>query len=98
MQVRVLLQEQILNHTIMGKIITTSLAKRKARGFFNDKKVRTLVKFSNIGGDEIPKGSIVKIISNGREKTDFNVIDESTGVEIHNNWCEHFELIEDESH
>jgi hypothetical protein len=78
----------------MGKIITTSFAKRKPRNWFDDKKAKTLVMFRNLGGEEIPKGTIVKITSRGKEKTDFNIKDETTGIQIYNNWCEHLELIE----
>lgn len=81
----------------MGKIITESFAKRKPRNWFDDKEAITLVKLYNIGGDEIPKGTKVKIISRGREKNEFNIKNEKTGIEIHNNWCEHFELIDDAS-
>ncbi|GIZ09919.1 hypothetical protein [Flavobacterium sp. UMI-01] len=78
-------------------IITTSFATRKPLGFFTGKKAISIVKQSNIGGDEIEKGSIVIIIGQGRTKNDLNIRDEKTGVEIYNVWCEQLELIKDDN-
>lgn len=81
----------------MGKIITTSLAKRKASNYFNGMKAISIVKQSNIGGEEIEKGTTVKIIGMGITKGLFNIKDENTGIEIHNIWCEQLELLENDS-
>ncbi len=77
----------------MGKIITTSLSKRKASNYFNGMKAISIVKQSNIGGEEIEKGTTVTIIGRGRTKGDFNIKDEKTGIKIHNVWCEELILI-----
>lgn len=81
----------------MGKIITTSFAMRKPLNYFNGMNAISIVKQSNIGGEEIKKGSRVTIIGRGRTKVDFNIKDENSNVEIHNIWCEQLELLEDAS-
>jgi hypothetical protein len=75
----------------MGKIITTSFAINKGKGFFNDKKAKTLTKLNNMNGDEVEKGAIVTITGRGDTKSLFNIEDEK-GVIIRNTWCENLEL------
>jgi hypothetical protein len=73
--------------------MTSTFLKGKARGFFDGKKAKVLVKQRNIGGDEIQKGEEIEII--GRT-TSCNIsldIKSKTGTVIYRVWCEQLELI-----
>jgi len=81
----------------MSKRITTSFAKSKSREWFDGKKAKLLVKYNNIGKEEIEKDTTVEILHREVGKTEFNVSNPKTGVFIYRVWCEHLELIEDAS-
>ena len=81
----------------MPKIITTSFAKSKSREWFDGKKAKLLVKYRNIGNEEIEKDTIVEILHREVGKIQFNVRNPKTGVFIYKVWCEHLELLEDAS-
>ena len=49
----------------------------------------------NIGNEEIQKDEIVQIIGRGRSKNELNIESISTGVLIHNVWCEQIELCDE---
>lgn len=79
----------------MGKIITESLAKRKNSTYFNYRLGRVLAKQMNLGNEVIEKEEIIQIIGRGRSKNELNVESISTGVVIHNIWCEQIELCDE---
>lgn len=78
----------------MGKIITSSFAKRKPINFFNGKFAVNNTLQKNLGEEEIPKGALVEITGRGNCKDDFNIKDCNTGIKIHNISCEQLELVE----